>query len=404
VAWGVALQFLFAGFIFLVPPGAALFLLVNDGVARVLESAAAGSQFVFGRLAVPPGGTGPGGEASLGFFLAFQAMPAVVFFASLMGLLYHVGVMGRVIRAFSRLFSRLMKISGAESLCASSNIFVGIESALTVRPWLETMTRSELCTVLTAGMATVASSVLALYVMILETEFPSIAGHLVSASILSAPAAVVMSKILLPETEHPVTLGVDVDAPPPDAQDWIGAIIDGANGGVRLVVGIVALLIAFLGLVALVDMVLGGIGAWVGPRVGLEGQWSLRGLAGLVFYPFTLAIGIPPADAGLVSSIIGERLVATEVRSYMDLSAAIGSGALTHARSAVITTYALCGFAHVASLAIFVGGIAALVPSRTADLTRVGPRALLAATLACLMTAAVAGAFFNGSSILMGGR
>ncbi len=404
VIWGVAIQLIFAAFVFLFPPGTALFLMINDAVVKVLESAGNGSRFLFGRLAIPPGGTGPQGEESLGFFLAFQAMPAVVFFASLMGLLYYLGVMGRIIRAFSFLFSRLMKISGAESLCASSNIFVGIESALTIRPYLKEMTTSELCTILTAGMATVASSVLALYVLLLEKEFANIAGHLVSASILSAPAAVVMSKIILPEKEVPVTLGVDVAGSLMSEKNWIEAVINGANNGIRLVAGIVALLIAFLGLVALADLILGYVGGFVNQVFGLGFDWSLKSISGILFYPFTLAIGIPPADAGIVSDIIGERLVVTEVQSYMDLSGAIASGALHHPRSAVIATYALCGFAHVASLAIFVGGVAALVPSRTSDLTRVGPRALLAATLACLMTAAVAGTFFQGGSILMGIR
>jgi len=321
-----------------------------------------------------------------------------------MSLLYYLGVMGRVIRGFSYLFSRSMRISGAESLCASSNIFVGVESALTIRPYLERMTLSELCTILTAGMATVASSVLALYVVFLQNEFSSIAGHLVSASILSAPAAVVMSKLLLPEKEVPDTLGVEVAPCATPESNWIEAIINGANDGLRLVAGIAALLIAFLGLVALADLFLGYSGGWVNEFTGWGFEWTLKGLAGLVFYPFTLIIGIPLSDAKVVSDIIGERLFATEVQSYMDLAGAIRAGAIHHPRSVVVTTYALCGFAHVASLAIFVGGTAALVPSRTSDLTRVGPRALLAATLACLMTAAVAGIFCSGRSILLGWR
>ena len=403
MVWGLVIIFAFAAVIFLFPPGTRLFLLINDAVVRVLDTSSAGTRFVFGRLAIPPGETGPAGEESLGFILAFQALPSIVFFASLMGLLYYLGIMGRIVRAFSFVFARLMRISGAESLCASSNIFVGVESALTIRPYLEEMTTSELCTVLTAGMATVASNVLALYVFLLHREFANIAGHLVSASILSAPAAVVMSKLLLPETERPATLGVDVAPVRSNERNWIEAIISGANGGVKLVVGIAALLLAFLGLVALGDLVLGYLGGWLNHAAGIEFEWSLKSLAGYLFYPFTLVTGIPPADAGLASKIIGERLIVTEVQSYMDLSTAVASGALQYHRSVVITTYALCGFAHVASLAIFVGGISALVPSRTADLTRVGPRALLAATLACLLTAAVAGTFYSGGSILMGG-
>jgi CNT family concentrative nucleoside transporter len=299
---------------------------------------------------------------------------------------------------FSRAFTWLMRISGAESLCAASNIFVGVEAATTVRPYLRDMTRSELCTVLTAGMATIASNVLALYVFILRGQFPTIAGHLVSASILSAPAAIVMSKVLLPETEKPATLGVEVKPHYERESSVMEAIINGANAGLKLIFGIVALLIAFLGMLDLLDSALG----WAGGLAGAEGL-SFTAVLGYVFYPFALVIGVPPADAMEVARLIGERTVATEVKSYQDLAALISRGALEDPRSAFLATYALCGFAHVASLAIFVGGIAALVPERTRDLSGVGFRALLAATLACLMTASVAGTFYSKGSILLGG-
>jgi CNT family concentrative nucleoside transporter len=295
-----------------------------------------------------------------------------------------------------------MKISGAESLCASSNIFVGIESATTIRPYLERMTKSELCTILTAGMATIASTVLAIYILILQKQFPTISGHLVSASFLSAPSAIIMSKLLMPETGHPETLGIDVMPHYEKESSMIEAIINGANAGLKLAVGVVALLVAFLGLVALADFISAGAGAKVNEVVGLNIDWSLKGLLGYVFYPFTIIIGVPPVDAFEISKVIGERAIVTETKSYMDLAVLIDGGVLKDPRSAFLATYALCGFAHIASLAIFVGGIAALVPSRTADLSAVGPRALLAATLACLMTAAVAGTFFNGGSILLG--
>lgn len=401
IVWGMGIQFLFALFVFLFPPGIKLFLWVNDVVVRVLECAGAGTRFLFGRLALPPGAVGEGGETSLGFFLAFQALPTVIFFSALMGLLYHLGVMPFLIKCFSSLFTRIMRISGAESLCVSSNIFVGIESALTIRPYLKEMTISELFTILTAGMSTIASSVLALYVFVLKDSFPGIAGHLVSASILSAPAALVMAKILLPETEVPKTLGLKVKPHWERANNIIEAIINGANSGVRLVVGICALLIAFLGLLALLDLVLVWIGGRVNEWSGIGLDLSTRGLLGYIFYPFTVAIGVPLEDAGIVAEIIGERTVATEVRSYMHLADALGKGLLFHPRSKVIATYALCGFAHVASLAIFVGGIGALVPGRIKDLSTLGLRALLAATLACLMTGAVAGVFFVDTQVLL---
>ena len=402
ILWGIGLQFLFALFIFQVPAGARIFLFINNVVVKVLDSATAGTRFLFGRLALPPGTVDESGETSLGFILAFQALPTVIFFAALVGALYYLKVIPWLIRGFAYVFTRLMRLSGAESICVSSNIFVGIESSLTIRPHLNEMTRSELCTILAAGMGTIASSMMALYVFILQSEFPTIAGHLVSASILAAPGAVVMAKILLPEDDVPTTLGINIEPHYERENNLIEAIINGANNGVRLLVGIVALLLAFLGLVALVDLFLGMVGGWLNGWLNWRVDFSLRGLLGYVFYPFTLIIGVPPSDAGPIARIIGERTVLTEVQSYQDLAKLLAQGVLKHSRSAVITTYALCGFAHVASLAIFVGGIAALAPKRTKDLSELGFRALLAATLGCLMTAAVAGTFFNEGSILIG--
>ncbi len=402
VFWGTALQLAVAFFIFVVPAGMAVFLFINRIVLRVLNSAQEGNRFVFGRLALPPGTVNADGETSIGAILAFQGLPSVVFFAALMGMLYHLKIMPLLIRGFAAVFTRLMRISGAESLAVSANIFVGVESALTVRPHLERMTRSELNTVLTGCMATIASSVLGLYVILLGKEFPNIAGHLISASILSAPAAIVMSKILLPETGKPETLGLHIAPEYERSSNMIEAIVQGAMAGVKLVAGICALLLAFLGIVALIDLMLGALGHPVNRLLHLEGTWSLKGILGILFYPFTLALGVPPADAAAISRLIGERAVVTEVAAYKDLAALMASNGIVHSRSVIICTYALCGFAHIASLAIFVGGISALVPGRTKDLSALGLRALFAATLACLMTAAVAGAFFTRGSILLG--
>lgn len=402
VFWGVVTQLIFAFFIFVLPAGAKIFLFINDVVVKIIDVASAGTKFLFGRLALPPGTTDEWGGESLGFIFAFQALPTVIFFASLMAVLYYIGVMPWLVRLFSKVFTKLMRVSGAESLCTSSNIFVGIESATTIQPYLMKMTRSELCTILTAGMATIASSVLAIYVLMLQKEFPTIAGHLVSASFLSAPAAIVMSKLLLPETEKPETLGMDIMPYYERESSVIEATINGANAGLKLAAGIVALLIAFLGLVALIDFIFVGVGIKLNNLLGFQIDWSLKGLLGYVFYPFTLMIGVPPSDAVEIAKIIGERAIVTEAKSYMDLAELLAAGALKDPRSAFLAAYALCGFAHVASLAVFVGGIAALVPERTRDLSAVGPRALLAATLACLMTASVAGTFFNKGSILLG--
>ncbi|MDI6447791.1 NupC/NupG family nucleoside CNT transporter [Anaerobaca lacustris] len=403
IVWGVALQLAVASVIFMVPAGARVFLVVNDVVVRVIDSAGAGARFVFGRLALGPGQTGDDGAESLGFILAFQGFPTIIFFSALIAILYYLRVMPLLIKAFARVFTRLMRISGAESLVAASNIFVGVESMLTVKPHLARMTRSETCTVLTAGMATVASNVLALYVFSLREQFPMIAGHLVSASLLSAPAALLMSKILLPEGEQPETLGVRVEPYYERDSNLFEAIINGANAGVRMIVGIAALLIAVLGLVALVDLVLGGLGDWINPLFGWEGPWSLKALFGILFYPVTLVLGVPIADASAISRIVGERLIVTEVAAYNDLATAMKEGLLQHPRSAVIATYALCGFAHIASMAIFVGSFCALAPQRSKDIGPIAVRALIAATLACLMTGCVAGTFFTEGSILLGG-
>lgn len=403
IGCGVGLQLVMGLFIFVVPTGARLFLAVNDVVVKVIESAGAGARFVFGPLALGPGQIGDNGQKSFGFMLAFQGFPTIIFFSALIAVLYYLRIMPLLIKTFARVFTRLMRISGAESLVAASNIFVGVESMLTAKPYLSKMTESETCTILTAGMATVASNVLALYVFSLQEQFPTIAGHLVSASLLSAPAALVMSKILLPESETPQTLGVRVEPHYEKEAGLFEAIINGANAGVRMIVGITALLIAVLGLVALVNLGLSSLGDMANPRFGWESQWSLKAVCGYIFYPLTLAIGVPLDDAGQVSRIIGERLVVTEVAAYQDLAAALKGNLLNHPRSAVIATYALCGFAHIASMAIFVGSLCALSPQRTRNIGPIAVRALIAATLACLMTACVAGTFFTDESILLGG-
>jgi concentrative nucleoside transporter, CNT family len=402
VLWGIGLQLVFAFFIFVVPAGTKVFLFLNDAVIRVLESATAGTKFLFGRLALPPGAVNEAGETSLGYFLAFQALPTIVFFAALIGALYYMKIMPFFVRIFARVFSRFMRISGAEALSVSSNIFVGVESSLVVQPHLDAMTVSELATIITAGMATVASTTLALYVMLLQNQMPTIAGHLISASIIAAPASIVMAKLVIPETGKPLTMGVDVKPFYEREDNLIMAIINGANSGLKLLGGIFALLLAFLGLLALLDLILGWFGGLINACFGGHVQLSLKLILGYVFYPFTLAAGVPAPDAMEIARVIGERTVATEVPAYGHLAELMAKGALRDPRSSLIASYALCGFAHFASLAIFVGGTGALAPSRLKDLSRLGLRALLAATLACLMTGAVAGTFFTGGSILLG--
>jgi len=401
VFWGIGLQLIFAFFIFVIPIGGQVFLFINKIVVSLLDTSKAGLEFLFGRLALSPGTVNADGETSLGYYLAFQGLPTIIFFAALVGGLYYLRVMPLIIRGFSFLFTKLMRISGAEALSASSNIFVGVESALVVQPHLKDMTKSELTTILAVSMGTIASTVLAVYVTFLQGEMPTIAGHLISASVLSAPAAVALSKLIVPETETPKTLGLDVKPHYERDDNLIMAIINGAQSGLRLLGGIITLLIAFLGILALIDLVLGWAGGYLNSLFHLSFEWSLQSVLGYIFYPITLLLGVPPADALEIARVIGERTVTTEIFSYQHLAQLIKDGDIIHPRSAIIASYALCGFAHIASLAIFIGGVGALAPTRLKDLSRMGFRALLAATLACLMTGAVAGLFFTQGSILL---
>jgi CNT family concentrative nucleoside transporter len=398
VAWktigsGVALQLLIGLIIFRLPVSHRVLLWLNDAVVALLNASKSGSVFLFGPLAASPGEQG-----SIGFILVFQVLPVVIFFAAITSMLYHLGVLQLFVRLFAKLFHRTMKISGAESLSSAANIFVGVESALVVRPYLAKMTRSELLLILTTGLATVASSSLGVYVAFLSPLFPSVAGHLLSASILAIPASVVVSKLLVPETETPETLAA---VPPEDestrSRNLISALIEGAMEGVKLAAGICALLIAILGVVALIDKLLGVGSSWF----GMSEPLSFVRILSWVFYPFAYLLGLQSGDVPMAARLLGERVILTEVVSYNHLAQLISSGQMTNPRSVVILTYALCGFTHVAAVAIFVGGTAALAPSRRDDLAALGLRALLAATLATLMTGCVAGIFSSGQELLL---
>lgn len=395
VVGGVGLQLLFALFIFQVPAGKQLFTWLNDFAVAVLGHASKGAEFLFGPLALSPGTKG-----SLGFILAFQALPTIIFFSALISILYYTGIMQRIVELFSKLFSKLLGVSGAESLCAASNIFVGVESAFTIKPYIHKLTPSEMTTVLTTGMATVASNVLALYVFTLHAQFETIAGHLISASFLSAPAALIMSKLIMPETETPETAGVNVVVSYEKENSLFESIMNGASAGVKVIVGIGSLLVAVIGLVSLSDAFLGWMGNLVNGDWGLEGTWSISAILGWIFYPLTLIIGIPLEDAGHVSRLIGDRVIFTEVFSYQKLAELLKNGTLIHGRSSVIAAYALCGFAHVASMAIFAGGFASVADNQKPVIAKVVFRALWASTLACLLTAAIAGTFYSGTGIL----
>lgn len=387
---GIGITLLLGLIIFQFPGGVYIFQAANDILVRLADISAEGARFLFGVLALPPGASG-----SLGFILAFQALPTIVFFSALMSLLYYLKVMPILVDLSARVFTRLFRTSGAESLCVSTTHFVGIESILTIKPHLNTMTRSELHTIISAGLATVASNVMALYIFTLRGVFPSIAGHLVTATVLAAPISLVFSKILVPETGQPLTLGRQIHVEYKREGSFIEAIVNGSMDGARLITGIIALLLSVLGLVALADAVLGGA-----TGLFLDHPITLRMMMGYIFYPFVLVTGVPLEDAFKVASLVGERLIVTEVVAYQDLAALMAKNEISP-RSAVIAAYALCGFTHFASLAIFAGGVAAMAPDRTRDIASVTMKALVSATLSTLTVACVAGVFFTGQSFLL---
>ncbi|MBT3278273.1 MAG: nucleoside transporter [Phycisphaerales bacterium] len=389
VVWGVGLQLLLAGVLFHSSLCRDAMLHVNTAVVGLLQSATGAMTFVFGRLGENPDGTK--------FILATQALPLMIIFSAVMALLYHAGILPWIIRQMAKVFTRLMRISGAESLCVSGSVFVGVEGTMMAGPTFKTMTRSELCMLFTTYMATIASTVFAVYVGFLSNVFPNIAGHLITASLLSAPAAVVMAKLLCPEDETPDTLGMDVRPVVDKADNAIVAFIDGAHQGLRLCVNVAVLLLAVLGLLYMVDYCLGGAMG----LCGVEG-FGLKTLLGWVFYPFAWLLGVESGDVQWVGQLLGERAVATEIPSYIALSKAIGDPATTVSpRTAVIAAYALCGFAHIPATAITMGAFVGLAPERRGEFSRLAPRALLAATLACLMTGAVAGLMYTGGETLL---
>jgi CNT family concentrative nucleoside transporter len=393
LAWGLGLVS------FWFPGSRWVWGVINDMVVAMLTASQKGTLFLLGPLALGPGQTLPDGTVSVGFILAAQALPAVVFFAALTAGLYYLGIMQAIVRLFARLFYRTMELSGAEALSGAANIFVGIEAGLIVRPYLAAMTRSELLMVLTCMMATVASTVMGIYVSALQHVVPQIAGHLISASVISIPCAVLVSKLAFPEDERPATLGgvpsetIDGEPPPSSAVDAIAppsnlivALIDGAAQGMKMAVGIAALLIVFLGLEALVDLALAQLPAFGGAPLSVT-----RILAWLT-WPFTILLGLRPEEWQIGADLLGSRFIETEVAAYFKLAAVqSASPAPLSPRSLTAITYALCGFVHVASMGIFVGGIAALVPRRAKDVSLLGLRALWTAFLTTLLTGCIAG-------------
>jgi CNT family concentrative nucleoside transporter len=372
VVWGIALQLGLGLLLLKTPVGSGFFSLMSGLVAALIACTDAGVRFVFGAL------------VDTGFSFAVNVLPTIVFMSSLFAVLYHVGFLQLIVRALSASFARAMRISGAESLSAIANVFLGmVESALVVQPYLARMTRSELFSMMTLGMATVAGSVLLAYVGMLGGG--DYAGHLATASLIAAPAGVVMAKLMVPERERPATAAGEVVDVPDPAANLIDAAAQGAIAGLRLAGYVGALLVAFVALIALANGVLG----WLGGVIGVP-DLTLQRVLGALLAPAAWLLGVPWSDAGHVGALIGLKTVLNEFLAYQALAAQIGAGALG-ARSAVIASYALCGFANFGSLAIMIGGIGGLAPERRGEVVQLGLRSIVSGTLASFSTACVAG-------------
>lgn len=380
---------------------------VSSFFVLVLQFTEAGSRIIFGNLAA-----GPGAEGSLGFFFAFQVLPTIVFFASLTTLLYHYGILQAVVRFLAVGMQKLMGTSGAESLSMIANIFVGqTEAPLVVKPYVQKMTSSELFAVMTGGMATIAGGVMATYIMMLGDAFAAshsltieagrqlFAEQLLGASLMAAPAALVIAKMLFPEVDEPVTRGsVKVEVVKTDA-NGIDAAATGAGDGLRLALNVGAMLLAFFALLAMLNHVVGYLGALpnqLGAMAGLDipvYELSIQMILGWIFAPVAFLIGIPWVDAMAVGSMIGTKLVLTEYIAYINLAEAAAAGVLSE-RTIFMATFALCGFANFTSIAIQIGGIGGIAPDRKSELARFGLKAVLAGSLANLMTATYAGMLY----------
>jgi len=370
VLWGVGLQLCLALLVLKTPGfGDWFFAGAQKTFNSLIASSDKGAAFLFGPLTTQQR------------LLAFTVLPIVIFVSSVSGVLYHLGIIQAVVRAMARLMHWTMKISGAESVAAALFIFLGIESVTAIGKYIKAMTRSELFVVMTAFLATIASSVMGAYV-----SFGASAGHLLAASLMSAPAAVVVAKIMIPETGRPATAGGVEFEPEITTLNVVDAAASGAADGVRLAINIGAMLIAFVGIIALLNTLLG----YVGTLVGLSGL-SLERMFSYVFSPLAVLMGVPPEDAFTVGELLGTKTVLNEFFAYSNMQGMIQQGMLT-SRSVVIATYALCGFANFGSIAILIGGIGSIVPGRRSEVAALGLKALVAGTLAAFMTACFAGA------------
>ncbi|MDX2192533.1 MAG: nucleoside transporter C-terminal domain-containing protein [Gemmatimonadales bacterium] len=371
VGYGLALQVIFALFVLRVPAGQRLFSALGDGVTKILSFSFAGSSFAFGEIGKQ--------NSSLGVILAFQILPAIIFISALFAILYHIGAMQVVVRALAAVMSRLLGASGAESMNVAASIFMGqTEAPLTIRPFLPKMTRSELMTVMTSGMAHISGSLMAAYV-----SFGVEARHLLTAVVMTAPGTIVMAKLLEPETGTPETLGNTTLAVPREDVNLVAAAARGTSEGLSLMLNVIAMLVSFLALVALLNGGFGLVHGWL--------PWfpqDLQTVLGWVLAPVAWLLGVPWADSAAIGGLLGTRAVLNEFIAYSQLAPLKGT---LDPRSFTIASFALAGFANIGSVGIQLGGIGALIPERRADLARLGFRAMLAGTLANFISAAIAG-------------
>jgi CNT family concentrative nucleoside transporter len=379
VAWGLSLQLIFAFFVLRFDFGQRAMFWAGGVVTKMLSATAAGTQVLFGALGTP--------NTSLGSIFAFQVLPTIIFISAFFAVMYHIGLMQIIIRGLAWVMLKTMRISGAESMNVAASIFMGqTEAPLTIRPFLAGATRSELMTIMTSGMAHVSGGIMAMYI-----SQGIEARHLLSAVIMTSPGTILMAKMLVPETEVPATEGrvVMPRSEEHKEENLIGAIARGTIDGGKLALNVAIMLISFLALVALLDMLLG----WIHMHNGLH--WvpgSLGEILGFVFAPVAWLIGVPWQDCGLIGNLLGTRMALNEVIAYIALGA---HKATLLPRSFTIATFALCGFANLGSIGMQIGGIGALVPERRNDLARLGVRAMLAGTMANLISASIAGIFLG---------
>lgn len=376
VLWGLGLQLAFGVFVLNFPIGRRIFQTLGDGVNKLLSFAFAGSEFVFGPLGMK--------TSSIGFIFAFQVLPTIIFIAAVFAFLYHVGVMQIFIKAFAWVMTRVMGASGAESLDIAASIFMGqTEAPLTIRPFLSKLTKSELMCVMTCGMAHVSGGIMAAYIASgIEAK------HLLTAVIMTAPGTLLMAKMLVPETEQPLTAG-KVQMPEMEKEaNFLGAISRGTSDGLQLAINVGAMLISFIALLALVDYLMGGAHNWLYVHYIRWFPDSLEQLFGWIFAPVAWLIGIPWKDAPLIGNLLGTRMAINELVAFSKLGQLKGT---LDPRSFTIATFALCGFANFSSVGIQIGGIGALAPEQRGQLAKFGIRAMLAGTMANLMSACIVG-------------